>query len=102
MVEESEAIVAECTFPSIGLGIELQIAAEKEIPIIAIFQDTGENRAARIRYKNPDNTEHELQIGEGFVSLMALGLPSIFKVHKYSDVQEATSLVSASLQLLQR
>ena len=41
------------------------------------------NRAAAVEYKNPDHTHHRLQIGEGFVSLIALGIPSVLRVVKY-------------------
>jgi len=101
MVQEADVVVAECSFPSIGLGIELQLAAEKETPIIIIFRDFQDNQAAPIHYVNPDHTEHELQIGNGFVSLMALGLPTVFKVHRYSQDEEAIRLVSESLKLLE-
>jgi hypothetical protein len=100
MVQEAEVVVAECSFPSVGLGIELQIAAAKEIPIIIIFRDFHDNRAAPVDYLNPDATKHELQIGEGFVSLMALGLPTVFKVHRYSHEDEGLLQVSESITLL--
>lgn len=102
MVQEAEVIVAECSFPSIGLGIELQVAVEKEIPIVIAFRDFHGNRAVPVGYTNPDSTEHELQIGEGFVSLMALGLPTVFKVHQYLQEDEGISQISQSVKLLEQ
>jgi hypothetical protein len=101
MVQEADVVVAECSFPSIGLGIELQIAAEKKTPIIIIFRNFQDNQAAPVHYVNPDHTEHELQIGDGFVSLMALGVPTVFKVHRYSQDEDAIRQVNESLKLMQ-
>jgi len=89
MVHEADVVVAECSFPSIGLGIELQIATENETPIIIIFRDFLNNRAAPVHYVNPDLTKHELQIGDGYVSLMALGLPTVCRVHRSLQEEEA-------------
>ncbi len=57
------------------LGIELQMAETAGIPIIMLIGDHGVNRVDRAHYENPDHSEHDLQIGEGIVSIMALGLP---------------------------
>ena len=89
MVEEADLIVAEASFPSTGLGIELQIAESSGKPIIMLIGDHGTNRARSAHYQNPDHSEHDLQIGEGIVSLMALGLPAIRKIVPYSDFDEA-------------
>lgn len=85
MVEQSDLIIAESSFPSIGLGIELQIAESNKIPIIIIFRKTTKNKAQPINYETPDGKEHSLQLGEGYVSLMALGIPSVLKVVPYID-----------------
>lgn len=97
MVQEAEAVVAECSFPSIGLGIELEIAAEHKIPVVLIFRDYRDNCAEPVLYVNPDQSKHELQIGEGFVSLMALGLPNVIQVYRYSNNEDALRLVGESL-----
>lgn len=102
MVQEAEVVVAECSFPAIGLGIELQNAADNETPIILAFRDYDDNRAAPVLYTNPDNTEHELQIGDGFVSLMALGLPTVVKVHQYGTYEDGIAMISNSVKILQR
>lgn len=88
MVEEANLVIAEASYPSIGLGIELQIAENKNIPVILIFKDVNKNKAEAISYSNPDSNQYNLQIGEGFVSLMALGLPNICKVIKYEEERQ--------------
>jgi nucleoside 2-deoxyribosyltransferase len=85
MVEDADLIVAEASFPSTGLGIELQIAETRGKPIIMLIGDHRFNRAERAHYENPDHTEHDLQIGDGIVSLMALGLPAIRRTVPYSE-----------------
>lgn len=102
MVREAEVVIAECSFPSIGLGIELQNAADNETPIIVAFRDFKDNRAEPVVYTNPDSTEHELQIGDGFVSLMALGLPTVVKVHRYATPEDGIAKISESVKLIQR
>lgn len=87
MVEEADVVIAEASFPSIGLGIELQIAEAQNIPVILIYRDFKKNKAQPVNYKNPDQHIYELQIGEGFVSLMALGLPNILRSIAYHDLQ---------------
>ena len=78
MVEEADVVIAEASFPSTGLGIEMQIAESKGTPILLCYRDLGQ-RVAKVIYQNPDRSDHELQIGEGFVTLMALGVPTIFE-----------------------
>jgi len=89
MVEDAELIVADASFPSTGLGIELQIAEAAGIPVVMLIGDLGTNRVSGVQYRNPDNSEHALQIGHGIVSLMALGLPAIRKVVPYSTFDKA-------------
>jgi hypothetical protein len=100
MVENSDVLIAEASFPSTGLGIEMQIAEGKGIPIIICFREINSNRAEPIAYKNPDQTKHDLQTGEGFVSLMALGMPSVFQVIKYIDYEDGIAHVIDSVKLL--
>jgi hypothetical protein len=55
-----------------------------------------------VQYKTADEEIHTLQLGEGYVSLMALGLPSIFKVVPYSDVGHACAEVGRVVKTLQK
>ena len=91
MVEGADLVIADASFPSTGLGIELQIAAAASIPIIMLVGDLGINRVSEVRYRNPDSSEHEIQICMGIVSLMALGLPTIRKTIYYCAFDEAIS-----------
>lgn len=88
LVLASDIIIAEVSFPSLGLGIELQISENNSIPIIMIHKDFLVNHSKPISYVNPDDKEHELQIGNGKISLMALGLPNIHSVYYYNDVDK--------------
>jgi nucleoside 2-deoxyribosyltransferase len=83
MVESADAVVAEVSFASTGLGVELQIAEAKDTPVILCYRDWGTNRASPATYQTPDRQRHLLQIGDGFVSLMALGMPNIVQVVEY-------------------
>jgi hypothetical protein len=102
MVEEAELIIAEASFPSTGLGIELQIAEACDTPIVLCFRDFGTNRAAHITYETPDLKGHDLQIGEGYVSLMALGVPSIFRVVKYDSPTDGIRQILEVTSILEK
>jgi len=100
MVEWADVVVAEASYPSTGLGIELQIASSRSIPVVLIFKLDTKNRAKPVKYRTPDHQTHDLQLGEGYVSLMALGLPSIFKVLQYQNANEAFSATVDAVQTL--
>ena len=87
MVEEADLFVADASFPSTGLGIEMQIAETAGKPTILLIGDHHINRVASAQYRNPDLSEHDLQVGEGIVSLMALGLPNIQKIVSYTSFE---------------
>jgi hypothetical protein len=102
LVEEADLLIAEATFPAIGLGIELQLAESRNTPIIICFRDYGKNRAAPVSYENPDHTRHNLQIGSGYVSLMALGLPSVFRVVQYTDTADGVAQILDAVALFEQ
>lgn len=83
MVEWADAVIADATFPSIGLGIELQIAEQRGIPVIISFRTGEPYRAGARTYEGADHVKHDLQIGGGYVSLMALGVPTVVNVIPY-------------------
>jgi hypothetical protein len=89
MVEHADLVVAECSFPSTGLGIELQIAEQAGIPIIVLHGLWNEETAPAPRYRNPDGSRHRLQVGRGVISLMILGLPSVVGVVRYTSMNGA-------------
>lgn len=102
MVEEADLIIAEATFPSIGLGIELQIAEAKNIPIILLYRESDKERAQPVDYENPDKNKYHLQIGSGYVSLMALGLPNILKVIPYNKIDNCLIFIEDELAKLSK
>jgi hypothetical protein len=102
MVEEAELIIAEASFPSTGQGIELQIAESRDIPSLICFRDAAENRADQVKYENPDGQRYELQIGDGFVTLMVLGLPSVFRVLRYKNSADGIAQVLAAVSLIEK
>lgn len=102
MVESADLVVAEASFPSTGLGIEMQIAEASGKPIILLVGDYGVNRVVSAKYENPDHTAHELQIGKGIVSLMALGVPSITRVLDYDDPNAAILATVDAVSLFSR
>lgn len=102
MVENAESMIADVSFPSTGLGIELQIAESRNTPLVLCYRDWGSNRAKTITYETPDQTRHQLQIGTGFASLMVMGISNVFKTIQYSNASEGIQQVVASISLLDR
>ena len=100
MVEKSDVIIAECSFPSTGLGIELQIAEQNNIPVIICYKDYGINKTKTIEYVNPDETTHNLQVGEGFISHMVLGLPNILDVILCKDIDNTCRKIKILLDMI--
>jgi hypothetical protein len=100
LVRGADVVIADATYPSIGMGIELEVACGIGIPIIICYEHRAEHRIESIDYDNPDRTRHTLQIGEGYVSLMALGLTTLFKVIPYTSESEALVGVADSLKML--
>jgi hypothetical protein len=102
MVEEADLVIAEASFPSTGLGIEMQLAESRGIPIILCFRDFGANKVSPQSYENPDHSRHELQIGEGFVTLMALGIPTIFRTIQYHGPTDGIALITETVNSLKQ
>jgi hypothetical protein len=92
-VRQADLVIAEVSYPSIGVGIELQVAEAIGIPIVLCFKKAPEIRAQPIDYENPDHVRHTLQIGEGYTSLMALGLPTVFKVIDYGEEDQGITRI---------
>lgn len=97
MVESADLVVAECSYPSTGLGIELQIAQSSGIPALVCFNLSDRNAAIPTQYVGADKLHHALQIGEGYVSLMALGLPNIVGVLGYGTNDDACDQICRSV-----
>ncbi len=102
MVEWADLVIAECSYPSTGVGIELQIAEQHGTPIIICFENNSSIAALPVDYNNPDGTQHHLQIGDGHVTLMALGLPTVFSVVKYIDSNDGLEKITTAVELLEQ
>jgi hypothetical protein len=102
MVEKTELVIAEASYPSLGLGVELQIAEQAGIPVIVAFQKLPVNKSDPVLYRNPDSSEHSLQIGDGYVSLMALGIPTVTRVIGYHNATEGVSLIANAVATFDR
>jgi len=102
MVEWADLVIAECSYPSTGVGIELQIAEQHGTPIIICFESISSTAALPVDYNNPDGSQHHLQIGDGHVTLMALGLPTVFSVVSYINPYDGMAKIMAAVELLER
>ncbi len=100
LVEKADVLVAEASYPSTGLGIEMQIAENEGKPIIICFKAANETRAVPVEYENPDRSHHALQIGEGYVTLMALGIPSVVRIVRYEYDDDAIAQVLEAIASL--
>ena len=70
---------------------DFSAAEYSNIPIIMLVGELGINRVEKVKYQNPDNKFNHLQIGEGIVSLMALGIPSVKRIVPYKHFSKAVN-----------
>lgn len=63
-ITDSDLFIAEVSSPSLGVGMELQMAVERKIPVIAVAKKGIE------------------------ISTMVIGLPNLFKVIHYISIQD--------------
>ncbi|QGP38809.1 hypothetical protein [Piscirickettsia salmonis] len=97
MVEKSDVILADVTFPSIGLGIEMQIAAENDIKLILMHSSDWSECADDKKYETEEHQHYHVQIGSDNISLMALGLPNVFGVINYRSKEDLFNQLENSL-----
>ena len=76
-VKEADAIIAEVTNPSLGVGYEIAKAEEWKKPILALFRDTGERK----------------------LSAMIDGSPHL-KIARYTSLPEAQRTIDIFLKTL--
>ena len=79
----------------------MQLAENKNIPIFLCYRDFGQ-RVAPVKYRNPDHSSHDLQVGEGFVTLMAAGVPSVFRSFQYSDSADGIDKILSVIDILHK
>lgn len=78
VITECDLFIAECSTPSHGVGMELQMGQEHNIPIIALVRD---------------------DIKDFDKSLMVLGLPNLRKVLRYTNYEDLAKKLEAELTL---
>lgn len=86
-VEWSDFIIGDVTFPSTGLGQEVERANSKGIPIIALVRGTRrikpEERPYLVQPVGGEIEHHALHVGSGGVSFMLQGNPALKVILKY-------------------
>lgn len=85
MVEESSLIIAEVSFPSTGLGMEIEIANQNSIPVILIYGKYSNAQAESKEYTLDDKRKFNLEIGNKIVSVMVQGCPTVISEINYSS-----------------
>ena len=98
MVEDADVVVAECSFPSTGAGIELQTANDAGIPIVLVYSDCWRGCTKPKPYRTEDGSPHELQIGNGIVSIMAQGLPMVKDEIRYETAESFPELFKSRMK----
>lgn len=78
-IKDCDLFIAECSSPSHGVGMELQMGVENNIPVIALVRE--------------DVKDFEK-------STMVLGLPNLKKVIRYKDTQDLLANIESELKNL--
>jgi nucleoside 2-deoxyribosyltransferase len=98
MVVEADLVVADLTFPSVGVGIELGLATCDQIPVVLTYCRALAPRAGHKTYDVPGmDRAQTLQVGAGRVTIMALGLPRLLAVLDYDEPEDFAAVLSAGL-----
>ena len=98
LAEQCDLFIAEASFPSTGLGQELQIAAYNNKPVILIYKNYGKNIAAKKDYKTKAGADHSIELGNKIVSVMVQGNPSVIKEICYENVEGCIEDIKIFLQ----
>lgn len=85
MVENAKFIIAEVSFPSTGVGMEIEIANQKGIPILLVYREFKSCKAEVKNYRLASGEIHVLEIGNRIASVMVQGCPSIIHEIEYKD-----------------
>lgn len=93
MVTESDLVIAEASFPSIGLGMELEIANHAEIPIALIYREFEDCYAENKEYTLGSDKSYSLEIGNRIVSVMAQGCPAIIYENQYINKNDGIKCI---------
>lgn len=87
-IKSSTCIIAEVSFPSTGVGIELQIAEQYRIPIIVVYKKQNISKIKNKYYSLEDNGKYKLYTRTDGVSVVVYGLSSIKKEIQYKSYQD--------------
>lgn len=98
LVEGSQLVIAEVSFPSTGLGQELQIAEYNSIPIILCYKDWGCNIAETKDYRTRAGEPHSIELGNRIVTVMVQGNPSVIGDVPYNSTPDCVSKLDAFLR----
>jgi len=98
LVEQCDLFIAEASFPSTGLGQELQVAEYNNKPVILIYRNYGTNLAEKKDYQTKIGENHSIELGEKIVSVMVQGNPAVRKEIFYNDVPHCVNSLKLFLE----
>lgn len=90
-IEKSNLVIAEVSFPSIGVGIELESANQFNIPIILIYDKILAIKADVKEYEATGDLIKNTNITHPNISSMALGLKQAKELVGYKDFSDLSS-----------
>jgi hypothetical protein len=93
LAEQCDLFIAEASFPSTGLGQELQIVAYNNKPAILIYKNYGNNLAEKKDYRTKSGEGHTIELGNKIVSVMVQGNPAIKREILYKNKDECIQQV---------
>ena len=98
LITQSDVVIAEVSFPSLGVGIELQLANQLGIPTYLIYNPCIASTATSKSFKNDKQIHSTTNITHDYISSMALGMDCVKNVLSYTEYEaignEITSLLN--------
>ena len=102
LVEECDLFIAEASFPSTGLGQELQVAEYNNKPVMLIYRHWGDNDACKKDYETRNGEIHSIELGNKVVSVMVQGNPAVIKEIEYNSTSDCLEAIKNQLQKIYR
>lgn len=99
LIRASQAMIADVTVPSTGVGQEIEISSRFKIPVVLIHKPLiPETLAKEKRYSSVDGTSHSLELGNGLFSIMAAGCPAVVAQIVYIDALDLADKLDPTLK----
>jgi hypothetical protein len=98
LIKKSDVMIAEVSYPSLGVGIELQLANQLDIPIYLIFNSNMALKSSSKTYNKTESLVSSTNVTHPFISSMALGLNNVEHIIEYTESKQCLNKIKYLLE----